>query len=350
MMLATATVPGMDGHRVRLRHEGVAYALRYGEPLMFTTPNLADNKAPMLLVAQGSRMDLLGDNSSALVMPTQNDLSRALATDPVGQAIAFDITMKLFFVHVLGIRPEALGRDKMDGRGKTREWDSDGCACTSHSFGVFGPIQAFRAPIEAQGRGSLHPHILVWLVRWAWRILMELLTREPELFENRLRQWQQATIDAIASVQQSDVQSVMHVFGRDPKDEPFLEVPLTKMQDADFTPAQKAGEHYDGSELEAPFLREPKDLWGTFPQSLSPETKEPYGFRTPLTGHPCSTMPSYRRARSAVQKSVKKDGVAVKQEHKDAVRKILASEDAEITFPERTASKPISRMMSTAWS
>ena len=29
---------------------------------------------------------------------------------------------------------------------------------------MLGPVLAFRGEIEAQGRGSLHPHVLVWLV------------------------------------------------------------------------------------------------------------------------------------------------------------------------------------------
>ena len=334
-MLATAAVPGMDGHRIRLRHEGVAYALRYGEPLIFTTPNLADNKGPMLSVAQGNGPDFLSDDGSAVVMPTQNDLNRSLANDPVGQSIAFDITMRLFFVHLLGIRPEAVGRDKLESGRQVREWNSDGCACTGHSFGIFGPIQAFRAPIEAQGRGSLHPHILVWLVRWASIKLMELLTRDPEEFANRCRQWQQATIDAIASVQQSDVQSVMHLFGRDPKDSAFLEVPLTKTQDADFTPARQACDKaYPGScTLEAPFLREEDDLWKNFPTSLTHDTKEAYGYTTRLTGHPCATMPSYRRATHGVQKRVKQSETStiVKKTHKEAVKEIMAGQDANIS-------------------
>ena len=37
-------------------------------------------------------------------------------------------------------------------------------AASSAAPGMFGPILAFRGEIEAQGRGSLHPHILVWLL------------------------------------------------------------------------------------------------------------------------------------------------------------------------------------------
>ena len=47
---ATASLIGSDGHRKLLQREGVAYTLRYGPALVFATPNLADNKQPLLLI------------------------------------------------------------------------------------------------------------------------------------------------------------------------------------------------------------------------------------------------------------------------------------------------------------
>jgi hypothetical protein len=46
---ATASLLGSNGHRKLLQKEGVAYTLRYGPSLQFVTPNLADNKQPLLL-------------------------------------------------------------------------------------------------------------------------------------------------------------------------------------------------------------------------------------------------------------------------------------------------------------
>ena len=47
---ATANLLGSDGHRRELRGEGEAYTLRYGPPLEFVTPNLADSKQLLLLL------------------------------------------------------------------------------------------------------------------------------------------------------------------------------------------------------------------------------------------------------------------------------------------------------------
>ena len=50
--------------------------------------------------------------------------------------------------------------DTLSATSVPREWCTDGVAASSSAPGIVGPVQAFRGEIEAQGRGSLHPHIL----------------------------------------------------------------------------------------------------------------------------------------------------------------------------------------------
>ena len=88
---ATASLVGSDGHRKVLQREGVAYTLRYGPALIFTTPNLADNKQPLLLVVQGEPFGFDSDVESSY-----REMTQRLATDPVGQAIVFEEMMQLF--------------------------------------------------------------------------------------------------------------------------------------------------------------------------------------------------------------------------------------------------------------
>ena len=99
---ATASLVGSDGHRKLLQREGVAYTLRYGPALVFATPNLADNKQPLLLLVQGEPVEL-----DAELEYTYREMTERLAADPIGQAIVFELMMRLFFQHVLGVRPEA---------------------------------------------------------------------------------------------------------------------------------------------------------------------------------------------------------------------------------------------------
>ena len=76
--------------------------------------------------------------------------------------------------HDLNVRPETLNCRRNAVRATCREWCSDGAAMASTGAGVLGPVLAFRGEIEAQGRGSLHPHILVWLVCGHLEVLSQL--------------------------------------------------------------------------------------------------------------------------------------------------------------------------------
>ncbi|CAE7258426.1 unnamed protein product [Symbiodinium sp. CCMP2592] len=97
-------------------------------------------------------------------LPAYREMLRRLAADPVGQTLQFELLMRLFFQHVLNVRPETVDCRRSRPRGAAREWCQDGAAAASTGAGMLGPVLAFRGEIEAQGRGSLHPHILVWLV------------------------------------------------------------------------------------------------------------------------------------------------------------------------------------------
>ena len=155
---ASATVIGTDGHRRYCRHEGVAYMETFGPPLIFLTPNVADTQHPLLLVVQGHAIDL-GDVSPQLseALPKYREMLRRIAQDPVGQTVQFEFLMRLFFQHVLNVRPETLACRRNGARTSAREWCTDGVAASSTGAGMLGPVLAFRGEIEAQGRGSLHP-------------------------------------------------------------------------------------------------------------------------------------------------------------------------------------------------
>ena len=171
MQLAFADVLGTDGHRRLCRHEGVAYMSLFGAPVIFCTPNLADTKQLLLMVVQGIEIRLDESELDADLLPKYRDMMQRLARDPVGQTIVFEMIMRLFFIHVLGIRPECMQNRRRAKVTPPREWCTDGVAASSSAPGILGPILAFRGEIEAQGRGSLHPHILVWLVAMAMNVL-----------------------------------------------------------------------------------------------------------------------------------------------------------------------------------
>ena len=66
---------------------------------------------------------------------------------------------------------------------------SDGCAAASGRASMLGPLLAAFGAVEAQGRGSLHPHILVWLILLSLQELLDLLLRDRARFRERVRRW-----------------------------------------------------------------------------------------------------------------------------------------------------------------
>ena len=161
----------------------------FGPPVIFCTPNLADTKQVLLLVVQGVDVRLDDTELDEVELPRYRDMMQRLARDPVGQTRVFELLMRLFFIHVLGFRPKSL-QNRRHARGEApREWCTDGVAASSCAPGIMGPVLAFRGEVEAQGRGSLHPHILVWLVCVSSLELLRILGREPGLFRQRVAQW-----------------------------------------------------------------------------------------------------------------------------------------------------------------
>ena len=236
MQMAFADVLGTDGHRRLCRHEGVAYMQLFGPPVIFCTPNLADTRQVLLLVVQGMEIRLDDADLAGVDLPRYRDMMQRLARDPVGQTRVFELIMRLFFVHLLGVRPECVhGRRRVKVSGP-REWCTDGVAAASAALGIVGPVRAFRGEIEAQGRGSLHPHILVWLICMLQQELLRILAREPNVFKQRVAEWMKATVLAVQSTCQSSVKALPRQFGN-------VE---GRQQDLPFSRVERKVTEYDG--------------------------------------------------------------------------------------------------------
>ena len=198
---ATASLVGSDGHRRELRGEGEAYTLRYGPPLHFITPNLADTKQHLMLIVQGEEYHFEPDIDIAY-----REMTQRVAGDPVGQALVFELMISLFFKHVLGLRPETVGWERGEVRKASQQWVSDGLAADFQGVPkLFGPIAAAFGAVEAQGRGSLHPHILVWLVQASMHEQLLLLQRDQQTFKDNLNLWMRQVVHTVAATQQSAV-------------------------------------------------------------------------------------------------------------------------------------------------
>ena len=194
-------------------------------------------------------------------MPSRTAMQKRLAADPVAQARAFEIMMVLFFIFVLGVRPECVSNQRGEPWKGPREWASDGCAASSFYLGILGAVLAFRGPIEAQGRGSLHPHVLVWLVSWCLQRVFDALLRDKDTFLDRIKAWQSECVAAILSVTQSSVEHLPARFGFHGEEHWGPCVPWTKQQQEEFTIASSVGQRYaPRCSLVMPFPRDESQL------------------------------------------------------------------------------------------
>ena len=65
-----------------------------------------------------------------------------------------------------------------------------------YASGVLGAVAAAFGAIEAQGRGPLRPHILVWLC-----LIVEQLLRERGTFNKHIDLWMRAVAQAVLSAE-----------------------------------------------------------------------------------------------------------------------------------------------------
>merc|ERR1712197_159369 len=87
MRLATQDVINTDGHRRLLRHEGNAYAGRFGASAILATPNFPQQKhATFLLTRSESEDPDFSLEVEHLDLGTLGDMLRKQADDPVGLA------------------------------------------------------------------------------------------------------------------------------------------------------------------------------------------------------------------------------------------------------------------------
>ena len=203
VLQATSSIVGMEGHRSQIRLRGHAAGWHYGSAHLFVTPNLADVRSPLLLqlhlqsasgTVEKCEVALDWDNEMPQ-MPSAAAMRRIVAMDPVSQARCFALMMDIFFEEVLGTLPPLKRESYRVGQHATFE---DGIA-SSLQGGVFGDVAALSGPLETQGRGSLHPHILIVLLGHdlgnRLRSIMHRIQHGELVVE--LQRWSQRVLEAV---------------------------------------------------------------------------------------------------------------------------------------------------------
>ena len=132
-------VPGTSAARVAMRNEIRALIMDKGLPSFYITINPADIYNPLVKFLAGSDIDI--NNLLPEQVPDYMEQSILVAKNPFVAARFFNIYLKAFLKTVLGCNlPHA----------------TDIC-------GMLGPVSAYYGCVEAQGRGTLHCHMMVWL-------------------------------------------------------------------------------------------------------------------------------------------------------------------------------------------
>ena len=108
-------------------------------PSFFITINPADMYNPIVKFLGGAEINL--NNILLEQVPNYHEQAILVAKNPFVAAKFFNIYMKAFISAVLGYEPD---ERKIEGR-------------------ILGLVKAYYGCVEAQGRGTLHCHMMIWL-------------------------------------------------------------------------------------------------------------------------------------------------------------------------------------------
>ena len=137
--LISANIPGSAASRMTMRNEIRANILSLGVPSFYLTVNPADVYNPMVRFLAGSDIDI--DDLLSHEIPTYWDQAKVVARNPCIAAEFFHTYINAFISTILGYDPKQ----------------------RSATPGILGIVRAYYGCVEAQGRGSLHCHMVVWV-------------------------------------------------------------------------------------------------------------------------------------------------------------------------------------------
>ena len=198
LLICMSSVVGSNAHQTTLRHTSRGYANLFGPPLVFTTVNPSDTRSVIVkLMYEGAdvarwRCEL---DKEAPEMFSVQGMNRVVARDPVAMAEFFDLTLRLFLRHVVGV---------------SSDLHADGVASACGVGGVFGPVLAYFAAVETQGRGGLHPHMHVWILHPFQASMLAKLRAGEEIpdLARRVDEWNAAVLEHVPTVQFDSVEEV----------------------------------------------------------------------------------------------------------------------------------------------
>jgi hypothetical protein len=138
-------VMGTDESRVKIHGQIKGMSVMKGPPSLWITINPSDTGDPIAQVFAGQDIDM--DSFVKTTGPNSEERSRNIAADPFAAAKFFHFVIAALLEELFGIK-----------------------AATQNSHikrteGIFGRVASYIGTVEAQGRGTLHMHMVVWLWR-----------------------------------------------------------------------------------------------------------------------------------------------------------------------------------------
>ncbi|OJT07088.1 ATP-dependent DNA helicase PIF1 [Trametes pubescens] len=128
-------IPGSNGYKIALRNQIRALIHREGTPTLFVTLNPSDRDHPLVRLYAGNETEVEGRMQGEELSRWRR--TKLAARNPAACAKFFDKIITNFIDVVLKF-------------GKSEK-------------GLFGKCKAYFGTVEAQGRGTLHCHMLIWL-------------------------------------------------------------------------------------------------------------------------------------------------------------------------------------------
>lgn len=185
-----AKVTGTDENRRTIRSKIWGCTLVNGPPTVWMTINPSDIHDPIAQFLVGESINL--DDFNAQLGPDNATRAFNIAENPLAAAEFFHITIRAFLKEVLGI-------SAVDLRGNNR---------IKRRTGILGDVEAFIGTVEAQGRGMLHLHLLLWLEDAPTSQEMTEALHE-EAFRERAREWIKNNITAdIGGLSVSEIEAL----------------------------------------------------------------------------------------------------------------------------------------------
>ena len=299
--LVMGKVVGSNGYRVACRHKFTAYTIFFGAPMVFCTPNIADNRNVIILLCQGMKIDLDLDADPDLML-SYEELRLRVVNDPVGQCVVVELLLRLFVLHILGAAPDAVAQPE-GIMVEHRVWTSDGVAASLTSLGCLVMLQAARGELEASGRGALHGHWEIWGVSMTMQNAMQefadrSLEEKHRCLKNVVSQW----INFFQRTHHSSVEHLPKVFGQEGSGQPMI---LTQdmLHRCRMDGGQETLEGYrkqrrplvtDIPKLDLPKRLPPDNFYEPEAEATTSNQAEPMKRRF-IRGQALTAMPCYRR-------------------------------------------------------